>query len=261
MSGSVEKLIRCAVVKKHWTWNKETFNSWIIHSDDFPLLRAINIAADRYGPCRGEKEWKKVAAHAHVEDGVICIKDHDIECSTILHEYAHLMMPPKEYHSPQWAECNKQLHQQYGVWHDYRTGYIRALLGSVIFAGSGLAICLIHGDWLWGSVMLGAGLFGILAILHGFCNSFQLESKRLYSKEVKKGIAEPSMALWHRKRLSREDGMSLAYCGAVVDAARTDERSGLIMANEWPCKRCWGDSVFVIPVEWADQLLMGAGVE
>ena len=158
----------------------------------FPLLRGINIHAETFGGCRSEN-WTQVLAHAHNEDGIICVRgpvNGLVEgggnpTSLLLHEYAHLLVPSG--HTEEFWTENKRLHADYGVTHKRLVDALGSVFGSVIFVTLGLVLWLVFG-WGW----LGFGsMIGLLFTVPSLINSFQDEEHETSLRECGTEPMEP----------------------------------------------------------------------
>lgn len=156
----------------------------------FPCLVAMNEYAEQFGYCR-HANWDNVLAHAHSHYGIICVKgplknlmedrkDGLAVTSLFLHEYAHLELPD-EWHTPRFAERNKELHKQFGVMHDRKAQAIGAIVVSVLIIAGGIGLYVATG---WGWIGFGAG-FAILANLGYAFNSFREEQIAAHEHDMR----------------------------------------------------------------------------
>lgn len=147
----------------------------------FPRITCIWENADTDGsPCKGNWEIahrsgrSAVLAHAHSTQGVICVPgfarntlwdDRGNPLSTLLHEYAHVLLPHDGHSDNFWA-TNKALHQQYGVaLNDGRAhpGIIGAMFVSAAWFSVALYMVVTGGMnviWLPGLVLGPLGFLG-----------------------------------------------------------------------------------------------------
>lgn len=157
----------------------------------FPRLVAMNAHADVLGPCR-LADWENVLAHAHSEDGIVCVKgplNNLFEpvkgglkpTSLFLHEYAHLELPD-EWHTPRFAEKNKELHQKWKVAHDKKVEAIFSVILSLIIIGVGLGLYLGTGS---GYIGIGAGIALVMNLGWVF-NSFQQEQIQAHEHDMRR---------------------------------------------------------------------------
>lgn len=158
---------------------------------EFPRLVAMNAHADVLGPCR-LADWENVLAHAHSEDGIVCVKGPISNLfkpvkggikptSLFLHEYAHLELPD-EWHTPRFAEKNKELHQKWKVAHDKKVEAIFSIILSLIIIGVGLGLYLVTGS---GYIGIGAGIALVMNLGWVF-NSFQQEQIQAHEHDMRR---------------------------------------------------------------------------
>ena len=155
---------------------------------EFPRVVAIAQYAESFGPCR-LANWDNVLAHAHTHDGIICVKgaasnlwDTRGPTSLFLHEYAHLELPD-EWHTPRFAEVNKELHRKYGVMHDKKAEAIGSVALSIIIIVAGITLYVTTG---WGWIGIGAGI-SLLMTLPWVFNSFQEEQIAAHEHDMREG--------------------------------------------------------------------------
>ena len=142
----------------------------------FPLVKGFYANSREKGPCHSEN-WENVLAHAHTEEGIICVRDgmdqlfrgNGRPISLFLHEYAHLVTIEEARelaHGKEFLKANKSLHKLWKVAHGKRWEALSTLFkytfgGAALF---GIGMLLLSIGWLAPGLFFWGLLYPIWAV-------------------------------------------------------------------------------------------------